>query len=406
MEKITETLEKFIEKKDIAGAAVCVYKDHEVVYQKNFGYANIEKKETVKKNTIFRLASMSKPVTAIAIMKLVEEGRLTLEDKISKYIPEFKDRVVAKDPIDMLKYYQADPNSPLGRKALDEEIEHMEYIPAKREVTIYDCLSHSSGVGMGPVSNNWFEERITADMPLKERVKLYAQAPGDFQPGEGTGYSPMAAFDVLGRVIEIVSGMDYDTFLKEKIFQPLGIKDMGFVLNEEQKKRRSSMYEAKDGMLYEVTEEAPVLQLVNPNLYGYYSGSAGMYGTLEEYTKIARMLLNKGEYQGVQFLKKETVEMMAGEGVPHDKIFSPGSYWGLGMAIFEDPTIEGRGLEPNSFGWSGAYGTHFYVDWKNNMTVVLMVSCSNIGGANSHVSLALEKAVFDSYIKNSSEEVL
>ncbi len=399
MEKITELLEQFVEIKNIAGAAACVYKDNEMVYHNTVGYADIEKKEKVTEDTIFRLASMSKPITAIAVMKLVEEGKVTLEDKISNYIPEFKERVVAKEPIDMLKYYQADPDSPLGRKALDEEIANMEYVPAKREVTIYDCLSHSSGVGMGPVSNNWLDKKITADIPLSERVKLYAQAPGDFQQGERSGYSPVAAFDVLGRVVEIVSGMDYETFLQTNVFQPLGIHDIGFKMNEEQNRRRSRLYEAKDGTLRDVTDEAPELKLVNPDLFGYYSGGAGLSGTLKAYGIIAQMLLNKGCYKGIQFLKEETVEMMAGKGVPHDKILIPGSYWGLGMVIFEDPTFEGRGLEPGSFGWSGAYGTHFYVDWKNNLTAVLMVNCSNIGGASSHVSWAFEKAVYDSYIR-------
>lgn len=393
MERIDQLLEDYIARKEIAGAAVWVYQEGKPVYEKVFGYADIEKRRPVTKDTIFRLASMTKPLTGIAVMKLVEEGKLSLDTRLSDYIPEFKERKVLKKPVDLTEWCQ-DPEQPLGEKALEEEIARRKLVEAKHEVTVFHCLNHCSGVGMGPIGNGWINNHITPQMSLKERVKIYGQAPGDFEAGKGTGYSAVAAFDCLGRLVELVSGMSFQEYLQQNIMKPMGITDITFTLNEEQKERLCRLYEYENGSLTDVTDSCPDWQLMNPALCGYYSGGAGCFGTLQSYVKIVEMLYNKGFYQGVRILRPETVELMAGKKSRNHMRFSKGARWGLSMAVFEEPKAEDRGLEPGTFGWSGAFGTHFYVDWVNRMAVVLMVNRSNIGGAGSHVSLALEHAIY------------
>lgn len=398
MERITELMSGYVADKEIAGAAVRVFKDGNTVYDSCFGYANVEKQIPVTEKTLYRLASMTKPVTAAAIMQLEEEGKLSLEDPLSKYMPAFRKMKVAEHRIDPAEYYSADPESPAGPVAMQKEIESMTYVPAKREVTVYDCLSHSSGLGMGAISNGILMNRQKLGMPLEERIRLYTEVPADFQPGEGTGYSPLVAFDILSYIVEKVSGLDYSTYIRESIMEPLGIRDITFTPDEEQADRLGGVYDAKGGILTDVSDTDPMCMMVNPLVCGYCSGGAGLFGTLEEYGKLAQMYVNGGIYNGVRILKEETVKRMSGEGVPHTFRFIPEAYWGLGLAVFDRPKETGRGLEPGSFGWSGAFGTHFYADPKNRLAVVLMASSCNLGGADSYISKKLERAVYETFV--------
>lgn len=399
MEKITELMNGYIENQEIAGAAVRVYKNDEIVYSRCFGYADAERQEKVTEHTIFRLASMTKPITAMAVMKLTEAGKLCLEDPLSKFIPEFKEMQAAEQPVDPSKYYSADPDSPVGPIAMQHEIESMTFVSAKREVTIYDCLSHSSGMGMGAISTGMLMEQLKPGMTLKERIKLYAATPLDFQPGEGTGYSAFVTFDTLAYIVELVSGMDFSAYLNQEILKPLGIADITFRTTEEQRTRMSGIFLPKEGTFTDVSGTDPLCTMMLPEFSGYCSGGAGLSGTLDAYGKIARMYVNGGICDGVRILKEETVAKMAGKDVPHASRFIPEAFWGLGLAVFDRPKAAGRGLEPGSFGWSGAFGTHFYADPKNRIAVVLMINSANLGGADSYISKALEKAVYASYIK-------
>lgn len=398
MEKITELMSGYVDNKEIAGAAVRVFQDGETVYDRCFGYADVEKQIPVTEKTMYRLASMTKPVTAAAVMQLEEAGKLSLDEPLSKYVPAFQNMKAAEHQINPEKYYSADPDSPVGPAAMQKEIEEMTFVPAKREVTIYDCLSHSSGIGMGAISTGIMMGKLKMGMSLEERVQIYAETPADFQPGEGTGYSPLAAFDTLAYIVEKVSGMDYNTYIRRSIMEPLGIRDITFTPDEEQTGRLGGVYDAKNGTLTDVADTDAMCMMTDPLICGYHSGGAGLLGTLEEYGKFAQMYVNGGIYNGARILKEETVKRMAGEGIPHTFRFIPEAYWGLGLAVFDRPEAAGRGLEPGSFGWSGAYGTHFYADPKNKLAVVLMVASCNLGGADSYISKALERAVYDAYI--------
>ena len=203
----------------------------------------------------------------------------------------------------------------------------------------------------------------------------------------------MVAFEILAAVVEKVSKERFQEYLTNHLFEPMGIKDITYELTEEQKRRMPQLYEYREDKLWDVSFTDPSWKEMNPMLNAYQSGSAGIVGSIEEYEKIAHMLLNQGEFNGVQILKPETVKMMAGEGISHDSVMRPGSYWGLGMNVKNPLPGAKTGRAKGSFGWSRAYGTHFFVDPKHNLELVLGVNRSNIGGAGSYVSLTLEKVV-------------
>lgn len=386
MDHIASVINDFISAEHITGAAVRVYKKNERVYDQVFGFADLEKKMPVTAKTMYRMCSMTKPITGICVMKLVEEGRLSLQDPVAKFIPEIRNMQVAVTGDD-------------GEVTL---------VPLKRDITIYDCLNHSSGIGTGPIRpSGGMATASTANvlgniypgMPLEERVKLYAQGPADFQPGEGTGYSAFMAFDILAYVIGCASGMDFNTYLQKAVAGPMGIRDLTFTPDEEQLSRLGPIIGIHEGKLIDATATSMLWMLVDPMTCGYHSGGAGILGSLEAYSAVAKMLLDGGVYNGVRILKEETVQFMSGHGTNPELRFEEEAYWGLSLANFDHPERMDRGLEPGSFGWSGAFGPHFYIDPKNELCVTLMTCGSYLGGADSDVSWALEKAVYDMFIR-------
>lgn len=386
MDRISSVIEQFIEAEHITGAAVRVCNKDSILFDGAYGFADLERKQPVTANTMYRLCSMSKPITGICIMKLVEEGKLHLYDPIFAFIPSMKYGEVAA----------VDQNGVQKR------------IPLKREITIYDCLTHSSGIGTGAlrcgtdidtVSTDFVISKLHSGMTLKERVTLYAQSPLDFQPGEGTGYSAILAFDMLAYVVECASGLPFNTYLQKEITEPMGIRDLTYEPNREQLSRLGPVVGKQDGKLFDDTQTSILWQIVDPTASGYHSGSGGLIGSLEAYSAVANMLLNGGIYNGVRILKEETVRMMRGIGTQQGLRFEEEAYWGLSVAVFDRPWTVNRGLAPNSYGWSGAFGTHFYIDPENELAVTLMTCGTHLAGADSDVSWAVERAVYDMFCK-------
>lgn len=394
---VKELLEKWISDNLISGAVILVEKDGKKVCDAQYGYADLEKGIKMDKSSIFRLASMTKPVIAIATMLLVEEGKLDLDAPIEKYIPQFSSLKVSDKMVGFEDFYQADPENPSMPKVNTDLISSIKEAKLKRSVTIRDILSHSSGMGQGPVSMTRMEKLLKPGQSLDQRVKIFSETILDFQPGEHTGYSAATAFDVLGKIIEVVSGMNLNSFIIERICKPLGITDMGFELSEEQKRRVVKLYEATEGKLIDVSNSESFWNLINPFDAGLYCGSAGMLGTVDGYAKIARMLLQKGKADNKTFLKEETIDKMKHEASEKHLEMQPGKVWGLGMVVTENPEIAKRNVGKGTYGWSGAYGTHFYVDDENNLTMVLGVSRSNIGGADSELSKLLEDVLYKEF---------
>lgn len=367
-EILDEVLKKYVDNHEIAGAVVMIRKDGKLIYDKAYGYSNLETKELINKKTMLRLASMTKPLTAIAILRLYEEGKIKLEDFVSKYLPEFS-----------------------NQKVYEKE----ECVTAERNITIFDLLTHSSGAGQGTASYELSMAACDPNDSIRERVAKYAKIPLDFQPGSTAGYSPVVGFEILSAIIEVVSGKEYAKFLYDEIFEPMGITDITFTPNESQISRMAKLYfyDEKEG-LADVSETEPSWQMVNPLNVKMHSAAAGILGTVEEYDKITTMFLNDGNYGGKQILKPETVALCKGQDISHDRVMLPGTFWGMGMLVYEKPELTGSSRGAGSYGWSGSYGTHFWVDPVENFSVVLGVSRSNIGGAASYVSMAVEKAVY------------
>lgn len=361
-----------IEQKRIAGASVLIRKNGRIVCDSYYGYANIEKEKSLSCDSIFRLASMTKPIMAIAIMKLQEEGKLDIHDKISHYLPEFSKKKIAG-----------------------------------REITILDILNHSSGLGQTPYSTDLYENKVRPENTLPDRVRLISELPLDFQPGEQTGYSPSVAYEVLGRIIEISSNRNLQDFIQTNVCEPLGCKDLSFRLTQEQNHRLVQLYEYRNGGLKNVSDTEPFWKLISSSSSDYCSGSAGLLGTIHSYDRIVQMLAKDGiTPEGTQYLTKESVRLLSSESAEKHMEMNPGVVLGLGMAIFQTPEKAGRKLGKGTFGWSGAYGTHFFIDKERKLTVILGVNLSNIGGADSFLSRELENVIAEEYAYFGKEEKL
>jgi len=385
--RIHDAVLKHVEAKDVAGAVALVARRGKIVYFEAQGLADIEAKKAMAKDSIFRLASMSKPITAVAVMMMLEEGKVRLTDRVSQFIPEFKTMKVAVAKGTTDKPVQMPPFGRGGPPAAPPEFD---LVPAAREITVRDLLTHTSGLmstGVSGAEQARLAPRSPSDT-LANYIPKLAQTPLDFQPGTLWRYSGLYGFDVLARIVEIASGMPYDQFLQQRLFTPLGMKDTGFAPAPERMARVATIYQrTPDGQL----RPAP-----NPNqLIGgtYFSASGGLMSTAEDYLQFAQMLVNGGTLNGRRFLSPKTVELMAsnhtGEMV-NGQFGRPahGMGFGLGVQVWLDPVAADRRVSPGSFGWEGAYGTHQVMDPAEKMVEIIMMQ-----GANGPLQRDFENAV-------------
>ena len=383
-------LQQLVDNHEIAGAALRIRKGGKLLVDQCVGWADIENQVPVTADTMFRLASMTKPIVGLATMQLVEQGRLRLDDPIETYLPAFRDMLVAVVPEGGNPYIQVPTPEMMAGLKLEN---------AKRPVTIGMLLSHSSGIGHGPISTA-LGAPVLDFTSLERGVAQLSHLPLDFHPGEGTGYSAFAAFDIMGRIIEVVSGETLEDYFANHIFKPLDITDMGFLLSDEQRSRLSHTYEYTEEKTLVDTSDSNTIAMVSADRHGYFCGGGGLIGSLNAYDRIAQMYLNGGSLDGVQLLKPETVQLMA---TPYyDRNPMPGFHWGLSMGVY-DGVGKGRWMGPNSFGWSGALGTHFYADRANELCVTMMISRSNLLGVINYIYLAVEEAIYKTFIDPSAE---
>jgi CubicO group peptidase (beta-lactamase class C family) len=322
---------------------------------------DIETNKPMTKDAIFRIASMTKPVVGVAVLMMVEEGKIRLTDPVSRFIPEFKDLKVAVP--------QGNAGQGGGRGAPPPKFYT---VPAEREITIRDLLTHTSGLVSGTISTAEATkfQRKPGDT-LADYIPHLSQVPLEFQPGSRWSYSPGAGFDTLGRIVEIVSGQKLDQFLKQRIFDPLGMKDTAFNINEVQKPRVATMYQkTASGLQRSPNQPAPPTT--------YFSGGGGLSSTADDYSKFAEMLVKGGQFNGKRLLSPRTVELM---GSPYASDTLPGrargEAWGLSVRVITDAVARNISLSNGSFGWQGAFGTHFWVDPKEKLVGLLMVQTSN-----------------------------
>ena len=359
-------MRQFVDRKEVAGLVTLVERGGKVVDVYSTGEQDVERHVTMSADTIFRIASMSKPVTAVAIMMLYEEGKFQLTDPVSRFIPAFRDtNVVSAD----------------GTGA------------TRRQITIRDLLTHRSGlsygfIDRGPVGEAYRKEGVpdglsTFDGTLAEAIDKLAAQPLVSQPGAEWHYS--LAFDVLGRVVEVVSGQAFDQFLEERMFGPLKMTDTSFVVADAKVPRFASAYVREGNDLRAIRDPetfggtltySPWAMYKGPKRH--FSGGAGLTSTARDYARFTQMLVNGGELDGVRLLSPKTVELMSTShtsDLPSGavSIGGPGSSFGLGMRVVTDLGASQSLGSVGMYGWTGIYGTSFWVDPKEKLSGVLMI---------------------------------
>ena len=377
LHRIDEVIQRHIDNRHIAGAVTLVARKGRVVHFEAQGLKDLESKQPMTKDTLFRMASSTKPVTGVAIMMMIEEGKVRLNDPVSKFIPEFKGMKVA---------VQREPEA------------EVQLVPAEREITIRDLMTHTSGLASGGLGNRrvpqgslWPGEKETLD----SLVPRLAKVPLDFQPGTRWRYSGLAGIDTLGRVVEVASGQSFDEFLKRRIFEPLGMNDTFFVVPDDRKDRLATVYRGTENGL-----EKSTFTLRFPKTY--YSARAGCRPCAADYFRFAQMLANRGELGGHRLLSPRAVELFSsnhvGDMMPGQLGRPPGMGFGLTVEVLVDPVRAGSFRSKGSFGWDGAFGTHFWVDPKEQLVGVFLVQAQAgpvVAGIQRDFETAVMQAIVD-----------
>lgn len=346
------------------GASALVYDDGKIVYKNAFGMADRERNIPVDVDTVFRIYSMTKPITSVIIMDLQDEGKLNIDDPVSKYIPELGNMQVISMGED-------------GKPS---------FTPQAVPMTIKDLLLHRAGLGYGifgdanPVETMYNKAGLfepTEDLSVK-MTKL-SKLPLLAQPGDGWYYS--YAIDVLGRIAEVIEGQTLGEIMDARIFTPLGMSETSFTVRADQKARFASNYLLKDDGTYVLAEDSQKSPFLNKN--AFQSGGGGLVGTLGDYAKFAQMMLEGGEYNGHRVLEVDSVKaMMTDQMDPDDKFMMPwlggpqNSGFGFGGSVELSPSpeqAETQGLVSGQWGWGGAARTNFWVDPKNNAFGIIML---------------------------------
>ena len=378
LSKLQDVFIDSVDEKKVAGVNCVIYKDNKEIGYWQVGCRDIENDLPFERDTICRLFSMTKPVTAVAAWILIEQGKIDLADEVGKYIPEFWNLQISYDK---------------GRNGTAKK--------ASRNVTIQDLLNMTSGYTYGA----WFKdaplgEHLTSDFinELNEDVtgknkittldvaKRLAAIPVSFEPG--TNYAYGLSADIMGAVIEVVSGMKFSDFLKKNIFEPLGMNDTDFYVPAEKQDRLAKAYICYDGKnIKEFKSPNLGIQYKMDHAPSFESGGAGLCSTLDDYLKFALMLVNKGEYNGVRILQQRTVEYLASARLRNDlqqkfdqkmENWSGHTYCNF-MRIASEPGKCKYLAEQNEFGWDGWLGPFVNIDIKNNMVIVMLMQKTNAG---------------------------
>jgi len=346
-------MHKFVDDKDLAGVQTLVIKDNKVLNFDTYGYSNIREQKPLTKNSIFRIASMTKCIVSVAFMKLYDQGHFNLEDPINKYIPEFCNTLV---------------DDGKGN-----------YVKVSNPIRIVDLLRHTSGYGKSnpflTAKFNHLKSFKSAD--LKTEVKRMSEIPLSSEPGTEWRYGP--SVNICGYLIELISGKKLDKFLKDEIFDPLNMKDTFFEIPASKFDRFTTLY-IKD-------KENNIIELDHPNDSSFtkevtFFNAAGLLAsTIKDFSQFCKMLLNKGELNGVQILKPETVSLMTEDRLnripnakPSNANHKPNTSVGFGLGFNVITDIQKYPIEGSlgSYGWHGSTGTYFKIDPKENLILIFM----------------------------------
>ncbi|HJU42925.1 MAG TPA: serine hydrolase domain-containing protein [Vicinamibacterales bacterium] len=363
--RLHDGMKAFVDRKDVAGVVTLVIRDGKTVDIHATGYQDIESKTPMRTDTIFRIASMTKPMTSVAVMMLYEEGKLFLNDPVSRFLPAFKSMTVLEQGAD-------------------------KPVPARRAITIRDLLSHRSGLTYGflnggAVGNGYRKNGVTdglsiTSLTLADGIDRLAAEPLVAHPGAAWNYS--LSTDVLGRLVEVVSGQPFEVFMRERIIKPLKMADTDFVIPESKWSRVATVY-SPDGA-------GGIRPMKDPETFGnatfspvayyksrtYFSGGAGLTSTAADYARFAQMLLNGGSLDGVQLLSPKSIELMTRSqtaDLPPNLLLGPGTGFGLGFRVVTDIAQTGAIGSDGRYGWVGIYGTEFWVDPKERLIGIVLV---------------------------------
>jgi CubicO group peptidase (beta-lactamase class C family) len=384
--RIHEAVQRHIDAKALSGAVTMVVRNGRIAHHEAHGLIDIESNRPMPKDAIFRLASMTKPVAAVAVMLMVEEGKVRLTDPVSRFIPEFKDMKVA---VPKPGFESAAAAGARGRGAAPVETD---LIPAVREITVRDLLTHTSGLmsnGLGQRASGTLAQRGPADT-LATYIPKLGSAVLDFQPGTLWRYSGLHGFDVLARIVEITSGLTFDRFLKQRLFDPLGMKDTGFALLPDRAPRIVTLYRRGQNGLEKLPDQSGLSSAT------YFSASGGLVSTADDYAQFATMLVNGGELNGKRYLSPKTIDLMASSHITSLNMgLSPrGIGFGLGVQVVEDPVAADRRVSKGAWGWAGAYGTNVHIEPQEKMVTIILMQTSTPA-----LQRDFENAVFQAIVK-------
>ena len=361
--RIDKTIREYIDSNWIKGAVAFIAHDGVIVYDKAFGINDESKKTALKTDDIFRIASQTKAITSVATMMLFEEGKYLLDDPVSKYIPAFK--------------------HPQVLDKFNEKDSTYTTVPAKREITIRDLLTHTSGIDYAQIGSEkmkaiYAKAGVEAGFMASKHllatdIDKLGKLPLVCQPGEKFTYS--LSIDVLGRLVEVVSGMSLDAFFHKRIFEPLGMNDTYFHLPESKQSRLVSVYtedkktHAPVLWQYGTFPDATVNYPINNN--GYYAGGAGLVSTIKDYAIFLQMMVNGGEYNGHRLLSRHTVDIMTKNQI--GDIFFGDNKFGLGFGITTEKGSLKLGESVGNFWWGGFFGTSYWGDPKEKIVALLFI---------------------------------
>lgn len=364
--RIHPVMQAYVDQKKLPGVITLVSRRGKVVHFERFGLMDIESNKPMQADTIFRIYSMTKPITSVAMMMLYEEGRFQLDDPISKFIPAFADVKVFGKTND-------------GKIKLSD---------LEREITIHDLMTHTSGLTYAsleasPVAAMYQEAGLlNRERTLQENIQELVKLPLVNQPGTVWRYS--VSTDVLGHLVELIADMPFDAFLEQWIFAPLHMTDTGFYVPKEKIDRFAALYSPADNGRLELTDPPATGEYSKPP--SLFSGGGGLVSTTTDYVQFAQMVLNGGELDGTRLLGRKTIEFMTTNHIPdqlmplqvaHDWVLH-GYGYGLGFGVIMNVAQSQVLGSSNTYGWGGAASTHFWIDPKEELLGVIMTQFSPI----------------------------
>ncbi len=385
--RIDKVMETHVAQRKIAGGVTLLARHGKIAHLGTYGMMDVEAGKPMTSDTIFRIASMTKPITSVAVMMLYEEGHFRLNEPVSKFIPAFKEMHVLPP---------------------EDTEDSAQPVPATRQITIWNLLTHTDGLTyhwnerLGPqytaadITHGLLQDEST----LEEKMKVLATIPLLHQPGAEFEYG--LSIDVLGYLVEVVSGMSLNDFFSERIFKPLGMNDTHFFIPETKRERIATVYErTKDGP---ITRKSPEPTVDGALIYStdypyngprtYFSGGGGLVSTAPDYVRFSQMMLNGGELNGVRLLSRKTVELMTSNRLAKMDI----DYgFGLGFSVVRDKSDLNEVGSVGTFGWGGFFFTNFFIDPQEQMIGIFLCQLYPSGGLDlgERIRILCYQAIID-----------